>query len=208
MRLGYYGGTFDPPHRGHLAVAQAAADAFALDRILFAPTGRQPLKDVPPGAPFADRLKMLRRMCSCTGTHNFQCESSTLDEPHADGSPNFTIDVLRALQHSEPEAELFVIVGADSFLDIRRWRSTDELLVIAEWIVVSRPGFSLTDLSFLQLTAEQAAHVHLLNDVHVDISATDLRRRLREGLPVSELLTPDVFDYIRQHRLYGVTTGT
>jgi nicotinate-nucleotide adenylyltransferase len=207
MRVALFGGTFDPIHRGHLAVAAAAADAFALDRVLFAPTGRQPLKPEAATASFADRLAMVTLALSTTGNpQSATCTflASTLDAPHPDGSPNYTVDVLATLRQQLPEAALFVLTGADSFLDLRRWHAPGQLLALAEWIVVSRPGSPLTEahLAPLALTPAQRARVHLLTTVHEDVSATELRRRLHSGDPSPRLLPPAVAAYIQTHHLY------
>jgi len=196
MRIALFGGSFDPPHRGHLAAAQAAADAFALDRIYVAPTGRQPLKSTAPQASFADRLAMTQLLCK----EDPRLVASSLDLPHPDGAPNYTVDLLQQLRTSEDT--LFNIVGADSFLDLRYWREPERLLTLAEWIVLSRPGFSLDDLAPLALTSEQRERVHLLQTVHVNIAATDIRDRLSHHDPCADLLTPAVEIYIREHHLY------
>lgn len=196
MRIGYFGGTFDPPHRAHLAVAEVALQQFALDKVEIAPTGHQPLKHGVTGASYKDRLAMVQLLCDDRdGLH-----ASRIDEPHADGSANYTIDVLRTLAQSGDA--VFSIVGADSFLDIRRWRESDELLHIADWIVVSRPGFFLDDLSSLHLSADQKKRVHLLQSVHFDISATQIRERLAQGDFCNDALTPEVARFIREHHLY------
>jgi nicotinate-nucleotide adenylyltransferase len=207
MRVAFFGGTFDPIHRGHLRVAAAAAAAFALDGVLFAPVGHQPLKAEPPAASYADRLAMVALALAPSGdgqTANSSFLASTLDAPRPDGVPNYTIDTLAALAVEQPSAELFVITGADSFLDLRRWRSPDRLLDLAEWIVVSRPDFPLTEtqLDRLALTPAQRDRVHLLTTVHEEVSATELRRRLHEGDPCPGLLPAAVSAYIQSHRLY------
>ena len=196
VRTALFGGTFDPPHCGHLSIATAAADAFHLDSVLFAPAGRQPLKSS--GTPFADRLAMTA--LACAGDERFQ--ASTIDAPRPDELPNYTADTLAELRQTMPDAVLFNLVGADSFLDLQRWREPDRLLELAEWIVVSRPGFSLEDLSALDLTAHQRSRVHLLETVHEDISATNLRQRLRSGDLCADLLPEAVSNYIQSHRLY------
>ena len=197
MRIAYFGGTFDPPHRAHLHVAQAAAGAFALDRVLFAPTGVQPLKKTAPQASFDDRLAMTRLMCA----DEAGMEASNIDAPHADGSPNYTTDALRRLQAEQPEADLFCVVGADSFLTLPHWREPQSLLQQAEWIVVSRPGFAL-DLSSVGLTPEQQTRVHLLSTVDEDTTASGIRERLRFGVSCGNMLTPKVSLYIARMHLY------
>ncbi len=201
MRLALFGGTFDPIHRGHLAIATAAADAFALDRILFAPTGRQPLKPGEATAPYTDRLAMVTLACGS----DERFAASGLDAPHADGSANYTVDLLAALRTQYPDATLFHLVGADSFQSLPRWREPERLLTLAEWIVVSRPGFPL-DLPALALNPQ--ARIHILNSVHEDVSATELRRRLEQGDPCRDLIPAAVSAYITAHHLYRTADTT
>ena len=215
MRVALFGGSFDPPHRGHVAIARAAADQFALDAILFAPAGRQPLKPAGAGASFEDRLAMVA--LACAEDHS-RFAPSSLDAPLPDGQPNFTVDTLARLAAQQPGAHIFNLVGADSFRDLPRWRQPERLLDLAEWIVVSRPGFPLADLAIgvpdlatgfpdLALTDAQRSRVHLLGSVHEDVSATLLRQRLHAGDPCSDLLPEGVSAYIRQHHLYLAGTG-
>jgi nicotinate-nucleotide adenylyltransferase len=198
MRVALFGGSFDPPHHGHIAIATAAADVFDLEQVLFAPVGRQPLKTERAPAPFADRLAMVE--LACGGDERFIV--SEIDAPRVDGLPNYTVDTLTALREEMPEARLFHLVGADSFLDLRRWREPDRLLELAEWIVVSRPGFALAELSPLGLTPLQRGRVHLLQTVHEDVAATNLRERLEAGDPCVDVLAPGVSAYIESHHLY------
>jgi nicotinate-nucleotide adenylyltransferase len=198
MRVALFGGSFDPPHHGHTAIARAAADTFGLERIFFAPAGRQPLKTEGAPTPFADRLAMVALVCKVDARF---CVSE-VDAPRPDGVPNYTVETLAALRERMPEAKLFNLVGADSFLALRRWREPERLLELAEWIVVSRPGFALADLSALDLTEQQRGRVHLLQTVHEDVAATDLRERLEGGDPCLDVLAPEVSAYIEKHRLY------
>lgn len=198
MRIALFGGTFDPPHLGHLAVATAAADAFQLDSVFFAPAARQPLKLSGNPSSFADRLAMTTLACA----QDERFHASTIDAPRPDGQPNYTVDTLAELNQTMPAAVLFNLVGADSFLCLHHWREPARLLALAEWIVVSRPGFSLDDLSALHLTPEQRTRVHLLETVHEDISATSLRERLHTGDLCADLLPAAVSNYVQAHRLY------
>jgi len=200
MRVAFFGGTFDPIHRGHLAIASAAAEAFGLDRVLFAPVGRQPLKPEAAAASFEDRLAMVSLACA----EDARFAASTLDAPRAGDAPNFTVDTLDTLLRQMPGATLFVLAGADSFLDLRRWHSPERLLELAEWIVVSRPEFPLTDagLNPLALSPMQRARVHLLTKVHEEVSASELRNRLRHRDRCPGLIAPAVYAYIESHGLY------
>lgn len=200
MRVGLFGGSFDPPHRGHLAVAEAVRDRFALDRVLLAPAAIQPLKPDGARASFADRLHMVELLCEGTDC----IEASRIDGLQADGRPNYTIDTLRRLRDKLPQsAEIFVVVGADAFLGIRQWKDPEALLREARWIVVSRPGFDLHQLKTLELTEEQRARIETLSDFANPVSATEIRGRLHEHAATMELVPPKVLEYIRAHRLYG-----
>lgn len=202
MRVGFFGGSFDPPHLGHLAVARAAAQAFALDTVLLAPTARQPLKPHGADAPFADRLAMVRLLCA--GQPGL--EASELEAPTEAISPNYTIDTLRRLRTQlHQNDEIFVVVGIDAFLDLERWRDPRGLLAAAQWVVVARPEFPPEQLAAMALSSSERTRVHLLTDVQVPVSATEIRRRLEAGEDCSELVPQRVLDYIRQHGLYGAS---
>jgi nicotinate-nucleotide adenylyltransferase len=220
-RRAIFGGTFDPPHRGHMAIARAAADAFHLDQVLFAPAGRQPLKLKSNPSSFADRMAMVAAACA-DACHADQSEApnsrlgenrfvvTDLDGPRPSGLPNYTVDTLTALRALYPSDTLFSLAGADSFLNLHHWREPQRLLELTEWIVVTRPGYPLTEerLAPLHLTAAQRARVHLLTGVEEDVSATRLRERLRQGDPCADLLSPSVTGYIRQHALYHPQDST
>jgi nicotinate-nucleotide adenylyltransferase len=146
-RIAFFGGSFDPPHRGHLAIAAAAADRFALDQVLFAPAGRQPLKGKYPATDFLHRYTMTALATQADA----RFVPSLLDEPQGSGAeetrPNYTVETLARLRASlaaEPEPmALFTLLGADSWLDIGRWFQAPRLLALTDWIVAARPGFSL-----------------------------------------------------------------
>jgi nicotinate-nucleotide adenylyltransferase len=199
-RLALFGGSFDPPHRGHVAIAKAAADRFALTTVLFAPAGRQPLKPQHPGASFDDRLAMVALACE----DDPRFAVSAIDAPLPGGEPNYTVDTLARLARTLPGARIFNLVGADSFASLPRWREPERLLELAEWIVVSRPGFPLDDL---KLTPFERDRVHLLDSVHDDVSATDLRDRLQVADCCHDLLPALVSAYIERHHLYLAGTA-
>ncbi len=202
MRIALFGGSFDPPHRGHVAIAKAAADRFALDQVLFAPVGRQPLKSYPSGTTFDERMALTTLTCMTDPRFT----PSTLDAPRPDGLPNYTVDTLRRLGNAMPDAQIYNLVGADSFVSLAKWRDPQSLLELADWIVVSRPGYSgsslLADPPGLTLTLAQRGHIHVLENVHEDVAATDLRERLARGEPCTDLLPPQVSGYIQHHHLY------
>ena len=228
-RVAFFGGSFDPPHLGHLAVARAAQAALGLDRVLFAPVGAQPLKPQGSSAGFQDRLAMTR--LAIAADPGFAL--SMADEPKPGGAPNFTLETLLALRGQlSPGGELFCLMGADSFLGLRRWHRAAEIPLAAPLIVASRPGEGLEDLQaalpsgltlhpapdsptfsdavvelrayLLRNSAEEIAPFYLLPGLEVEISASEIRRQLRAATRSRpSALVPDaVSDYIRIHGLY------
>jgi nicotinate-nucleotide adenylyltransferase len=204
-RVAFFGGSFDPPHLGHLAVARAARDALRLDRVLFAPVGAQPLKLRGSTAPFADRVAMTS--LAIAGEPGF--EISLADAPSSDNRPNYTLETLGVLRAGlPPGGSLFCLMGADSFVSLRRWRGAAEIPFVASLIVASRPGQQLDDLArFLPggLTLEpciladdasppsvqielrsylvrnpagQTAPFYLLPGLDVEISASEIRKQV------------------------------
>ncbi len=146
-RIAFFGGSFDPPHLGHLAVARAARDAFHLDSVLFAPVGAQPLKPEGSAASFDDRLAMTR--LAIAGEPGFAV--SLIDAPKSSGSgdalPNYTIDTLNALRAEfKSDCVLYCLMGADSFFGLPQWHRAAEIPYAAALIVASRPGQSLAGL--------------------------------------------------------------
>jgi nicotinate-nucleotide adenylyltransferase len=143
-RVAFFGGSFDPPHLGHLAIARAAREALQLDRVLFAPVGAQPLKPAGSTAPFPDRLAMTE--LAIAGEPGF--ETSLADAPSAAGKPNYTLETLRALRATlSAHGCLFCLMGADSFRSLRNWHRAAEIPFAASLIVASRPGQQLDDLA-------------------------------------------------------------
>ncbi len=221
MRIGLFGGSFDPPHRGHIALAALAMARMRLDRVLFAPVGVQPLKRDRPQASFDDRVAMTR--LAIEGEPGM--EVSLIDAPHSNGRPNYTVDTVRAqLKELNPGDELFCLMGADSFLSVGKWHRAPDLLLACDFIVASRPGFELNRIAAalppsiavgscdqqkgdnlvlcLRGAGGKESHLYLLPDLQEPASATGIRASLeRGGIPRSQL-DPAVADYIRQHGLY------
>lgn len=220
MRIAFFGGTFDPPHCGHLAIAGAAITRLALDQVLVAPVGTQPLKGDSAHSSFEDRLAMVRLAVAAEP----RLTASDIDAPLPDGRPNYTLDTLRRLRSQlQPADTLFFLLGADSFLTLRRWHQCTDLLLFCEFIVAGRPGFSLEQINAalpegvvntgerreaaftrfaLAGPAGQSSGLFLLPDLDQDISATEIRSALAEGAEQQTVLAPAVAEYIRTHGLY------
>lgn len=230
-RVAFFGGSFDPPHLGHLAVARAAREALGLDRVLFAPVGTQPLKPEGSSAPFADRMAMTE--LAIAGEPGF--EISLADAPSAGGQPNYTLETLRELRAGLPAPGcLFCLMGADSFAGLRRWHGAAEIPFAASLVVASRPGQKLEDLAcclpqglsmdsrmpeepedtrgtvelrtyLIRNGKGETAPFYLLPDLDVEISASEIRSQIRSSsrrAAASHSVPAAVAKYIRAHGLY------
>jgi nicotinate-nucleotide adenylyltransferase len=196
IRLGLFGGTFDPPHYGHLLAANEVAWRLGLDRVLLLPARQNPLKRGARSSAAEDRCEMVRLAIG----DNPALELSRLDLDRP--PPSYTVDLLQLL--SAPEKELFFVVGADILPELARWRSPQEILRLARLAVVNRPGAPPPDLSAVDaLHAGARERVDVVTIPGVDIAARDLRQRVRRGEPIRYLVPPAVERYIVEHGLYS-----
>ena len=197
-RIGIYGGTYNPPHIGHLRAAEYAIEALALDRLLLIPTGVSPHKEMAAGASTADRLELLR--LSAKGIE--RAEVSDI-EIRREGR-SYTVDTLRALKAEHPESELFLLMGTDMFLSFLTWREPEAIMKLATLAVFCRGEKGERARIEDQKSALEAlgARVELVENPVTAISSTDLRRMLVFGC-ADPFLMPGVDDYIREKELYG-----
>ena len=187
MRLAIFGGTFDPIHDAHLAVAREAAARFDLDQVWLVPAARPPHKRGVTHASYADRLRMVE--LACRGEPKL--EASELEQGTAHSYSIDTIEKVRA--RLAPADTLFFVIGADAFAEIESWRRWRDVIRAVEFIVVSRPGHRY------EIPAE--AKVHRLETVDLPVSSSEIRRRLAAGDDRVEVPSA-VLDYIRTHGLY------
>ncbi|MBM3745854.1 MAG: nicotinate (nicotinamide) nucleotide adenylyltransferase [Acidobacteria bacterium] len=187
MRLALFGGTFDPIHAAHLKVAREAAVRFALDRVLFVPAARPPHKGDATSAAYHDRYRMVE--LACRGEPAF--EASSIEAGDTVSYSISTVEKVRAML--APGDELFFLIGADAFAEIRTWFRWQDVIRLAEFLVVTRPGHTY------QVPA--GARVHALETVALPVSSSDLRARLAAGESPPEIL-PEVLAYIRERGLY------
>jgi nicotinate-nucleotide adenylyltransferase len=191
-RTGVFGGTFDPPHLGHLIVAQDVVEKLALDRLLLVPAAEPPHKPDSDPAPAALRARMVE---AAIGNHpRLAMSPIELERP----GPSYTVDTLRALRSSAPGDELFLVIGADQLRSFSAWRSPEEVARLARLVVISRDGDDLTDVDPGPGVSYQFVPV-----TRVDISSTEVRRRLVEGRPVRYWIPDGVLKVIREEKLYG-----
>lgn len=202
LRIGILGGTFDPIHYGHLILAEEAWACLELERVLFVPAREPPHKLLHPGSPAADRLEMVR--LSIASNPHFQVSEVELERP----GPSYTVDTL-ALLHEMlgPQAELYFLMGLDSLANLPTWHNPAGIVALAHLAVARRPGYGV-DLPHLeQVLPGITARVHFLDIPEIGIASHDLRRRVREGLPIRYQLPREVEEYIYARGLYrGIST--
>lgn len=189
MKLGIYGGSFDPVHLGHLLVAQAAMEELGLDRLFFVPAARSPFKLENQPAPDTIRLQLLR--LALAGKTN--CEVD--DQEIRRGGTSYTIATVRDYATRFPGAELFYLIGADNAAKLNEWREATELAKLAEFVAVPRPGGASPQFPV-------PFRGRALKGFPLGISSSQIRARVKAGLPVDSLVPPFVADAIRAARLY------
>jgi nicotinate-nucleotide adenylyltransferase len=229
QRIAFFGGSFDPPHLGHIGIARAALAALHLDTVLFTPVGIQPLKPHGSTATFEDRVTMTE--LAIKGVPEFAI--CLADAPNPNGVPNYTIDTLLQLRKQFPSAALFTLMGADSLLSLPHWHRAAEVPFLAPLIVASRPGERLDHLAAvlpaglsihedaeeapgtpdgllrvftLRNAAGASTKFYLLPGIEIEISATEVRQQVSAALDRlcagHELLSDAVCHYIAAHGLY------
>jgi len=232
MNIGLFGGTFDPIHRGHLALARAAQERCKLSRILFVAADIPPHKQRQSLSAFAHRYAMI----ALATAQEKDFAPSLLEAPEdldATGpgkskpgvaKPNYTIDTVRRLKQSFKKADrLFLLIGIDAFDEIAHWHQAEALFRVCEFVVASRPGYSLADVANAlpaglrprqEVTKpfhKQAATgdlvlkgvtIHLLDEVYQPISSTKIREAVAAGKPLTRFVEPAVADYIKKMELY------
>ncbi|WP_265101846.1 nicotinate-nucleotide adenylyltransferase [Demequina pelophila] len=181
------GGTFDPIHLGHLAIASEVCAELGLDQVLLVPANGQPFKEGMEAASPAHRLAM----CRLVAEDDERLAVSPVDIER--GGTTYTVDTLMDLRAQRPDAELFFITGADALARLDEWREPERLTELATFVGVTRPGHSLVRLEW--------PHV-LVEAPELAISSTDVRRRVRNGRPIRYLVPRRVAEYIAEHGLY------
>jgi nicotinate-nucleotide adenylyltransferase len=229
MNIALFGGTFDPVHRGHLALARAATEQYGLHRTYFVPANVPPHKQRQPLSPFVHRFAMLvlataQEKAFVPSLLEAQEESGEPAPKTRPPKPNYTIDTVRRLKQSlKASDKLFLLIGMDAFADIANWHQAEALFRECEFVVASRPGYSLADVAnalpeslrprpevtrpFQKQAAKgdlvlKGATIHLLGDLHQPASATAIREAAAAGKPLGRFVDAAVADYIKKVGLY------
>jgi nicotinate-nucleotide adenylyltransferase len=237
MNIGLFGGSFDPIHRGHIALAQAAASRYSLRQVLFVPANIPPHKQKQPLTAFIHRYAMIA--LATQEERGFvpsllEAPAETIAEPPPardtktsvppPDRANYSIDTVRRLKQTLNKSDrIFFLIGIDAFRDISKWREARALLAECDFVVASRPGFSLRDVAeslpedlrppaavtrpFHKQPAKgdlvlPGVTLHLLEGIQQNVSATTIREAAAQGKPLAKWLAPQVADYIRKHSLY------
>ena len=219
QRLGLFGGTFDPVHNGHLAVAGRVQEAFSLDSLWFIPAPLPPHKkghhDNQVISSFADRAAMLE--LALAGSKDFTLSRLETELP----KPSYTVDTLQEIRRRlGPEVKLFFIIGVDAFVEIATWKDYLQLPALAGFVVISRPAYQFNEVEEVvrQCFKKYRYHskesawlpedgkgekIYFLDMKPAAVSSTEIRRMVHAGHPIQQLVPPGVAEYILEHRLYG-----
>ena len=189
MKLGLFGGSFDPVHLGHLLVAQAALEELVLDRLFFIPAAQSPFKPESKPAPAPARLQLLR--IALAGKTNCEIDEQEIRR----GGISYTIETLRDYTRRFPKAELFYLIGADNAAKLNEWREAGKLAGLAEFIAIPRPGGTAADFP-------APFRGRTLRGFPLGVSSSEIRARVRSGLPIDQFVPPAVAEAIQSGRLY------
>lgn len=195
-RVALFGGTFDPPHLGHLIVAETVREALRLDRVEFVVAADPPHKLENARTPFSDRVRMAE--LAVDGSPHFQLNVSE----GARRGPSFTVDTLRLRRASNPDDQLWFLMGADSLVDLRTWREPSSIIELARLAVAARPGYHVAMGEIERVLPGVTRASTVIDTPLIDLSSRDLRRRVRNGLSITYRTPETVAAYIRERGLY------
>lgn len=187
-RIGVFGGTFDPPHAGHIGMARHARDTLGLDRVVFSVAPRPPHKPVTHVSAFDHRIEMVRRAIE-------GADGLSLTRIEEDHDVSFTVDLLRACR-AHTRADLYFIIGSDSLVELPTWKEPAEILRLATLVVFAR------DAAALRLDVAGPSALVVFDTPTFDVSSTAVRRRLAAGDATDDLVSPNVIEYAARHGLY------
>ena len=189
QRIGLFGGSFDPIHLGHLLVGQASIEELDLARLYFIPASQSPFKPENRPMPGAERLRLLR--LALAGRTNCEVDDQEIQR----GGISYSVDTLRDYARRFPQAELFYLIGADHVANLPKWRDAAELAHLAEFVAIPRPGEPA-------VTFPPPFRGRMLKGFPFGVSSSQIRQRVKAGLPIDQLVSPSVAEAIRNNRLY------
>jgi nicotinate-nucleotide adenylyltransferase len=196
MRLGIFGGSFDPVHRAHLALARACQQQAQLDEVWFTPTAIQPLKHKGPRATDSARVEMLRLAIGDELT--WRVCTIEIDR----GGLSYTVDTLRQIREELPKASLFFLIGADALNDVAKWKEPREIFRMATPLVVHRAGERGPNFEQLKQLCTEETKPQSIQMPAMEISSSEIRRQVEAGQSIDRLVPEAVAEFISEHRLY------
>lgn len=197
LRIGLFGGTFDPPHLGHLILASEAQTQLGLNRLLWILTPEPPHKLDQTITPVEDRLAMVQ--LAIADNPAFELSRIELDRP----GPHYTLDTIQLVAAQNPGADIVPIIGGDSLRDLPKWHEPQKLVYACHWIGVMRRPYDRSNLDELESQLPGiSSKVHYVDAPLLEIASREIRNRIAEGKSVRYYLPANVFDYISQHHLY------
>jgi len=203
MKIGVLGGTFDPIHIGHLKVAEEVTASLKLSEVIFMPAGQPWLKINNAISPAEHRLQMMR--LALAGRANFRLSTMEIERP----GPTYTVDTMAELERQLGEGdELFFILGWDNLTQLPQWHEPSRLIKLCRLVAVPRVDFSPPDLASLEAAIPGLEQrVILLEKPRIDVNASEIRRMVRDGLSIQDLVPEVVERYIKEHKLYAGRRG-
>ncbi len=189
--IGLYGGSFNPPHLGHLLLAETVREHSGLDTVVFIPSDIPPHKQREHLAPGEHRLAMVER--AIAGNPRFECSDTEIRQ----GGTSYTIRTVNDFRERYPNSGLFLIIGIDNLIDFKSWKSQDELLEKTTLLVFDRPGFRRDDVP-----RDLLRHAHFVPTPLIGISSSDIRLRIKGGKSIRYYVPDSVAEYIKENRLY------
>ncbi len=198
MKIGVLGGTFDPVHRGHIVIAEETRNQLQLAEVIFMPAAQTPLKEYGSISAVEHRIQMVR--LAIAGYPYFRLSTVETERP----GPSYTADTIVEMRNKlGADDELFFIIGLGSLAQFPLWKEPSRIVQACKLVAVSRPGYSLPDLNSLEAAVPGLLRkLIVLDKPEIDISATEIRKRVARGLSVRHLVPEPVADYIEQHKLY------
>ena len=197
MRVGIFGGTFDPVHQGHMIVAEQVMNELHLDHVVFVPGGIPPHKDASSvRANAEDRFAMVK--VAVAGNAKFSVDRVEVDA----GRPMHSVETVSIFKERSPKDEWFFITGADEVANLLAWKEPDRLLEQVVMVAATRPGYDLSRLDHLEAALRNFDRIFPVECTRVDISATGIRRRMLQGKSIRYLVPEGVYEIIEQRRLY------
>jgi nicotinate-nucleotide adenylyltransferase len=199
-RIALFGGTFDPVHVGHLAIAEAARRAID-GEVIFVPTGRNPLKPEQPAVSAEHRVELVR--LALDGASGMRVDRDEIERRE----PSYTVETLRALREARPDDELFLLLGADQAERLPTWHEPEAVIELATVCAVERVGYSRNAIVIKLARLKGAQRLRFLDMPMIQVSSSSLRRRVAKGKPIRYLVPDEVARYIEDKGLYGAPTA-